>query len=53
VYYVPCDPSPDPPVYLLDLKTGRNARLGTLDGLFSRPLGLSVSPDGNAIVFPT
>jgi eukaryotic-like serine/threonine-protein kinase len=52
VYYVPCDPSPDPPVYLLDPKTGRNARLGTLDGLFPRPLGLSVSPDGNAIVYP-
>jgi Tol biopolymer transport system component len=51
-YHVPCDPSPDPPVYLLDPKTGRNARLGTLDGLFPRPLGLSVSPDGNAIVYP-
>jgi hypothetical protein len=52
VYYVPCDPSPDPPVYLLDPKTGGNARLGTLDGLFQRPLGFSVSPDGNTIVYP-
>jgi eukaryotic-like serine/threonine-protein kinase len=52
VYYVPCDPSPDPPVYLLDPKTGGNARLGTLDGLFQRPLGLSVSPDGETIVYP-
>src|SRR4051812_43363412 len=40
VYYVPCDQSPDPLVYLLDPKTGQNARLGTLDGLFERPLGL-------------
>ena len=52
VYYVPCDQSPDPPVYLLDPRTGRNARLGTLDGLWPRPLGLSVSPDGNTIVYP-
>jgi hypothetical protein len=52
VYYVPCDPTPDPPVYVLDPKTGRNARLGRLDGLAERPLGLSVSPDGNTIVYP-
>jgi Tol biopolymer transport system component len=37
VYYVPCDQSPDPPVYLLDPRTGRNARLGTLDGLWPAP----------------
>jgi hypothetical protein len=36
----------------MDLKTGRDQRLGTLDGLTVRPLGLSVSPDGNAIVYP-
>jgi Tol biopolymer transport system component len=52
VYYVPCDQSPDPPDYLLDPKTGRNTRLGTLDGLWPRPLGLSVSLDGNTIVYP-
>jgi hypothetical protein len=52
VYYVPCDPSPDPPIYFLDSKTGRSARLGTLDALFERPLGLSVAPDGNAIIYP-
>ena len=39
VYYVPCDPSPDPPLYLLDPKTGRNARLGRLDGLRERAPG--------------
>jgi hypothetical protein len=36
----------------LDLKTGRDRRLGTLDGLKERPMGLSVSPDGNTIVYP-
>ena len=39
VYYVPCDPSPDPPVHVLDLETGRDRRLGTLDGLMSAPAG--------------
>ena len=52
VYYVPCDPTPDPPLYVLDPKTGRNARLGRLDGFAERPLGLSVSPDGNTIMYP-
>jgi Tol biopolymer transport system component len=52
VYYVPCDPNPDPPLYVLDPKTGRSARLGRLDGLAERPLGLSVSPDGNTIIYP-
>ena len=52
IYYVPCDPSPDPSVHVLDLKTGRDQRLGTLDGLRERPMGLSVSPDGNTIVYP-
>ena len=52
VYYVPCDPSPDPSVHVLDLKTGRDRRLGTLEELRPRPLGLSVSPDGRTIVYP-
>jgi WD40 repeat protein len=52
VYYVPCDPGSDPQVHVLDLKTGRDRQLGTLDGLTDRPLGLSVSPDGNTIVYP-
>jgi eukaryotic-like serine/threonine-protein kinase len=51
VYYVPCDPSPDPPLHVRDLKTGRDQRLGTLDGLKSRPMGLSVSPDGKSIIY--
>ena len=33
MYYVPCDPSPTPSVHALDLKTGRDRRLGTLDGI--------------------
>jgi Tol biopolymer transport system component len=52
VYYVPCDPTTDPPLYVLDQKIGRHARLGRLDGLAERPLGLSVSPDGNTILYP-
>jgi Tol biopolymer transport system component len=52
VYYVPCDPTSDPPLYVLDPKTDRNVRLGRLDGIFDRPLGLSVSPDGNTIIYP-
>jgi eukaryotic-like serine/threonine-protein kinase len=52
VYYVPCDASADPPVHVLDLKTGRDRRFGTLDKLNYRPLGLSVSPDGRTIVYP-
>ena len=52
VYYVPCDPNPDPLLYVLDPNTGRSARLGRLDGLSERPLGLSVSPDGNTIIYP-
>jgi hypothetical protein len=51
VYYIPCDSNPDPPLYLLDPTTGRNARLGRLDGLAERPLGLSVAPDGNTIIY--
>jgi Tol biopolymer transport system component len=52
VYYVPCDASPDPPVHVMDPDTGRDRRLGTLEKLATRPLGLSVSPDGNTIVYP-
>jgi Tol biopolymer transport system component len=52
VYYVPCDPGSDPPIHVLDLETGRDRRLGTLDGFRERPIGLSVSPDGNAILYP-
>jgi Tol biopolymer transport system component/DNA-binding winged helix-turn-helix (wHTH) protein len=50
VYYVPCDPSPNPSVHVLDLKTSRDRRLGTLDGIETGG-GLSVSPDGRTIVY--
>ena len=52
VYYVACDPSTNPPLHVLDLETGRDRLLGTLDGLVDRPLGLAVSPDGKTIVYP-
>ena len=44
-------PVPIRQFHVLDLKTGRDRRLGTLDGLAGRPLGLSVSPDGRTIVY--
>jgi eukaryotic-like serine/threonine-protein kinase len=52
VYYVACEPSPNPSLHVLDLKTNRDKRLGTLDGITDRALGLSVSPDGRTIVYP-
>jgi hypothetical protein len=51
VYYVPCETSPDPSLHALDPHTGRDERLGTLEGFRDRPLGLSVSRDGKAIVY--
>jgi hypothetical protein len=44
--------SPDPPVHVLDLKSGSDRRLGTLEGLAWRPLGLAVSADGRTILYP-
>jgi hypothetical protein len=52
LYYVPCEPSPDAAVHVMDPDTGRDRRLGALENLMSRPLDLSVSPDGNTIVYP-
>jgi len=52
VVYVPCDPSHDPPIYVMELEGGRARRLGALENLTPRPLGLSVSPDGLTIVYP-
>jgi Tol biopolymer transport system component len=52
VYYVPCDSSPNPSVHVLDLRTGSDLRLGTLEGLGGPPMGLAVSPDGSTILYP-
>jgi hypothetical protein len=49
---VPCDPSSDPSVHVMNLETGRDQRLGTIEGLIPRPLGLAVSPDGRTILYP-
>ena len=51
VYYVACDRSPNPPLHVLDLETGRDRLLGRLEGLRDRPLGLAVSPDGKTIMY--
>jgi eukaryotic-like serine/threonine-protein kinase len=52
VYYVPCDPKDTPAIHVMNLDTGRARRLGALDGLVVRPLGLSVSRDGRTILYP-
>jgi hypothetical protein len=55
VYYVACDRTTDPPLHVIDPKTGRDRRLGTLEQFERDPvasaLGLSVSPDGMSILY--
>jgi Tol biopolymer transport system component len=51
VYYVACDGGSDPPIYAVDVDTGKSRRLGTLESPRSRPNGLSVSRDGKTIVY--
>ena len=54
VYYVACDPGPDPALHVMDPATGRDRLLGRLEKyeyLFG-PLGLAVSPDGNSVLYP-
>jgi len=50
-YFVPCDSSATPAIHVMDFDTGRDRRLGTLDGLVVRPLGLGVSADGRTILY--
>ena len=55
VYHVPCDPTADPPLHVIDPDTGRDRRLGTLEQ-FERSseaaaLGLSISPDGMSVLY--
>ena len=55
VFYIPCDPSVDPPLHVLNPDTGRDHLLGKLDNFETHPdappLGLSVSPDGGSILY--
>jgi Tol biopolymer transport system component/DNA-binding winged helix-turn-helix (wHTH) protein len=54
VYYVACDPGPDPALHVMDPATGRDRLLGRLEKyeyLFG-PVGLAVSPDGNSVLYP-
>jgi Tol biopolymer transport system component len=50
VYYVACDVHSDP-LYILDLDSGKERRIGTLENLRKRPNGLSVSRDGKTFVY--
>jgi Tol biopolymer transport system component/DNA-binding winged helix-turn-helix (wHTH) protein len=53
LYYVACEPGPNPPVYLLDAVSGQSRRLMTLDKFIygQPPWGLAVSPDGNSVLY--
>jgi hypothetical protein len=53
LYYVACDSSDNPPVRVLDPKTGRDRLIGRLDKFDSASLtlGLTVSADGKSIFY--
>ena len=55
IYYVPCDSSANPPVHVIDLRTGRDRRLGTLEqfeqSVNAPPLGLSVAPGWQSLLY--
>jgi len=55
LYYVPCVAGANPPLDVIDLKTARTRRLGTLEMYENNSnapaLGLSISPDGDAILY--
>jgi dipeptidyl aminopeptidase/acylaminoacyl peptidase len=53
VYYVACDPSPDPALHVMDPDTGYDRLLGRLEkyDYQFRPLGLAVSPDGTSVFY--
>ena len=53
VYYVACDPSPDPALHVIDPGTGHDRFLGRLEKYDNQfpPLGLAVSPDGMSVFY--
>jgi hypothetical protein len=53
VFYVGCDPGPEPSLHLKDLKTGYDRVLGTLPQfpLEPVPIVLAVSPDGKTVLY--
>jgi hypothetical protein len=53
VYYVACDPSPDPALHVIDPDTGHDRLLGRLEKYDNQfpPLGLAVSPDGMSVFY--
>ena len=53
VYYVACDPSPDPALHVIDPDTGHDRLLGRLEKYDDQfpPLGLAVSPDGLSVFY--
>jgi Tol biopolymer transport system component/DNA-binding winged helix-turn-helix (wHTH) protein len=53
VVYVACDPSSRPPLRVIDLDTGRDRLLGTIDHFppGAMHVNLAASPDGSTILF--
>ena len=54
VYYVACDPGPDPELRVINPATGRDRLLGRLEKYENQfvPLGLAVSPDEVSVLYP-
>ena len=50
IYYVSCEPGPNPPLHLLDPATKLDRLVGTVERLAGVP-GLGVSPDGSTIFY--
>jgi hypothetical protein len=51
-YYIACGDGPNPPVRVLDRRTGHDRLLITLDAWNGSLFGLSLSPDGTTIYYP-
>jgi hypothetical protein len=53
VFYVACDPGPEPSLHIKDLVTGRDRVLGTLPQFPPHPvpISLAVSPDGRTVLY--
>jgi Tol biopolymer transport system component/DNA-binding winged helix-turn-helix (wHTH) protein len=53
VYYVACDPGPDPALHVMSPDTGRDRLLGRLEKYDNQfpALGLAVSPDGMSVFY--
>jgi Tol biopolymer transport system component len=51
IYYIACDPTPDPPIRLVEVDTGRDRVVPTPEQIESEDRDFSVSPDGRTILY--